>query len=83
MRSAIRAPSASCRADAAQQGIPEAANELHSDVVVMGARGLSALSAGRNNFIGSIAYEVACSSERPVLIVPQTAKSISNGRQHR
>ncbi|PYX90453.1 MAG: hypothetical protein DMG67_12775 [Acidobacteria bacterium] len=66
-----------------EQGIPEAANELHSDVVVMGARGLSALSAGRNNFIGSIAYEVACSSERPVLIVPQTAKSISNGRQHR
>ena len=66
-----------------EQSIPEAANELHSDVVVMGARGLSALSAGRNNFIGSIAYEVACSSERPVLIVPQTAKSISNGRQHR
>ena len=62
-----------------EQGIPEAANELHSDVVVMGARGLSALSAGRNNFIGSIAYEVACSSERPVLIVPQTATRLVFG----
>jgi nucleotide-binding universal stress UspA family protein len=50
--------------------ILQAASELHPEMIVIGARGMSASSRVDERFVGDTAYEVACSSESPVLVVP-------------
>jgi nucleotide-binding universal stress UspA family protein len=50
--------------------IKAAASLYESDVIVLGARGYGALSGLASHFVGGTAYEVACTSECPVLIVP-------------
>jgi nucleotide-binding universal stress UspA family protein len=55
--------------EAAQQ-IVETANELHPEMIVIGARGRGAGSEDDERFVGDTAYAVACSAECPVLIVP-------------
>jgi len=54
-----------------EQGIVETAGQQRADFVVLGARGLGAISAAASHFVGGTAYEVCCSSPCPVLIVPQ------------
>ena len=51
--------------------VVEAAAQLHSDVLIIGARGLGAVSGPASHFLGGTAYAVVCSSPCPVLIVPQ------------
>jgi len=51
--------------------IVEVAVQQQADIVVLGARGVGALSGAAGHFLGGTAYEVACSSKCPVLIVPQ------------
>jgi nucleotide-binding universal stress UspA family protein len=53
------------------QKIVEAAQQQKANIVVIGARGLGALSGPASHFLGGSAYEVACSSQCPVLIVPE------------
>lgn len=55
------------RHDEVAQSILELADELSADVVVMGTRGKSAFAA---LVVGSNAYKVLHSSQRPVLLVP-------------
>jgi nucleotide-binding universal stress UspA family protein len=50
--------------------ILETAATWKADLVVMGARGLGAMSALASHFIGGTAYEVACACSCPTLIVP-------------
>jgi nucleotide-binding universal stress UspA family protein len=50
--------------------IKSAASLYESDVIVLGARGYGALSGLASHFVGGTAYDVACTSECPVLIVP-------------
>lgn len=54
-----------------EKEIVKTAQELNADIVVLGARGMGALSAAASHFLGGTAYEVACSSDCPVLIVPE------------
>ncbi|HTC92276.1 MAG TPA: universal stress protein [Terriglobales bacterium] len=51
------------------QKILETAAELQSEMIIIGARGRGAAPEG--HFVGETAYEVACSSYSPVLIVPE------------
>jgi nucleotide-binding universal stress UspA family protein len=51
--------------------ILEVAAGQQADLVVLGARGLGAVSGFASHFLGGTAYEVVCSSKCPVLIVPQ------------
>lgn len=51
--------------------IIEVASQQAADLVVVGARGLGALSGAASHFVGGTAYEVSCSAQCPVLIVPQ------------
>jgi nucleotide-binding universal stress UspA family protein len=51
--------------------ITEVAVRQQADLVVVGARGLGAISGAASHFIGGTAYEVSCASRCPVLIVPQ------------
>lgn len=51
--------------------ITEEAVQQKADIVVLGARGLGAVSGPASHFLGGTAYEVVCSSPCPVLIVPQ------------
>ncbi len=51
--------------------IVEVAVQQQADIVVLGARGVGVLSGAASHFLGGTAYEVACSSKCPVLIVPQ------------
>ncbi len=51
--------------------IVEAARTRHADLLVLGARGLGAMSAPASHFVGGTAYDVICTSACPVLIVPQ------------
>lgn len=53
------------------QRIVKAAQELKANLVVLGAHALGALSGPASHVIGGAAYEVACSSKCPVLIVPE------------
>ena len=53
------------------QKILETAAELQSDMIVLGARGRGATPEEEDHFAGETAYEVACSSYAPVLIVPE------------
>jgi len=53
------------------QKILETAAELQSDMIVLGARGCGSMPTEESHFIGETAYEVACSSYSPVLIVPE------------
>jgi len=55
--------------------IIEAAMERKTDLVVLGARGLGAVSGPASHFLGGTAYEVCCSSRCPVLIVPQPLRT--------
>ena len=57
------------------QKILETAAELQSDMIVLGARGRGAAPEG--HFVGDTAYEVACSSYSPVLIVPEPGETVS------
>jgi nucleotide-binding universal stress UspA family protein len=50
--------------------IKKAVSLYKAEVIVLGARGFGALSGLASHFVGGTAYEVACSSECPVLIVP-------------
>jgi nucleotide-binding universal stress UspA family protein len=52
--------------------IKEAVSLYKVDLIVLGARGFGALSGLASHFVGGTAYEIACSSECPVLIVPNT-----------
>ena len=54
-----------------EKKIVEVAVQQQADIVVLGARGVGALSGAASHFLGGTAYEVACSSKCPVLIVPQ------------
>lgn len=54
----------------AAHSIAETAAELHPDMIVIGARGVGAKQQADDRFVGRTTYEVACSSEAPVLIVP-------------
>lgn len=51
--------------------IMEAAVQRKADILVLGARGLGAVSGPASHFVGGTAYEVVCSATCPVLIVPQ------------
>lgn len=51
--------------------IIQAAETNHADLLVLGARGLGAVSISASHFLGGTAYDVICSSPCPVLIVPQ------------
>ncbi|HSK44656.1 MAG TPA: universal stress protein, partial [Candidatus Binatia bacterium] len=51
--------------------IAEAAVQQAADLVIVGARGLGAISGAASHFFGGTAYDVSCSSKCPVLIVPQ------------
>lgn len=51
--------------------IVRAAEEHHADLLVLGARGLGAVSISASHFLGGTAYDVVCSATCPVLIVPQ------------
>ena len=53
------------------QKILETAAELQSEMIVLGARGCGATPGEEGHFVGETAYEVACSSYSPVLIVPE------------
>jgi nucleotide-binding universal stress UspA family protein len=53
--------------------IKAAAAQYQSELIVLGARGFGALSGLASHFVGGTAYHVACSSECPVLIVPDAA----------
>jgi nucleotide-binding universal stress UspA family protein len=50
--------------------IKAAAALYGSELIVLGARGYGALSGLASHFVGGTAYEVACTAECPVLIVP-------------
>jgi nucleotide-binding universal stress UspA family protein len=50
--------------------IKAAAALYQSQLIVLGARGYGALSGLASHFVGGTAYEVACTAECPVLIVP-------------
>ena len=50
--------------------IQQAASEHNAQLIVMGARGLGALAGLASHFVGGTAYELACTSTCPVLIVP-------------
>lgn len=54
-----------------QRKIAEVAEQQQADLVIVGARGLGAISAAASHFIGGTAYDVICGSKCPVLIVPQ------------
>jgi nucleotide-binding universal stress UspA family protein len=62
----------------AAQKILETAAELKSDMIVMGAHGRGLTPGNESTFVGETAYEVACSSYCPVLIVPEPMKSNEN-----
>jgi nucleotide-binding universal stress UspA family protein len=49
----------------------EAAAKERADLVVLGARGLGAVSGVASHVLGGTAYEVICAARCPVLIVPQ------------
>jgi len=51
--------------------IIQAAETNHADLLVLGARGLGAVSISASHFLGGTAYDVVCSATCPVLIVPQ------------
>lgn len=51
--------------------ILELAAQKHVDLIVLGARGMGAVSGLTSHFLGGTAYEVASSAGCPVLIVPQ------------
>lgn len=51
--------------------IIQAAEKNHADLLVLGARGLGAVSISASHFLGGTAYDVVCSATCPVLIVPQ------------
>ena len=51
--------------------ITEVAAQQQADLVIVGARGMGAISAAASHFIGGTAYDVICGSKCPVLIVPQ------------
>jgi nucleotide-binding universal stress UspA family protein len=51
--------------------IAELATQHQADLVIVGARGLGAISGAASHFIGGTAYEVSCGSKCPVLVVPQ------------
>lgn len=53
--------------------INQAASEYKAELIVLGARGLGAMSSIASHFAGGTAYEVACSSLCPVLIVPKAS----------
>jgi nucleotide-binding universal stress UspA family protein len=57
------------------QKILETAAELETDMIVLGARGRGAMPGQQGHFVGETAYEVACSSYFPVLIVPEPMAS--------
>jgi len=48
-----------------------AAKAWNADLIVLGARGLGAMSGLASHFVGGTAYQVACSAHCPTLIVPQ------------
>ena len=50
--------------------IAAVAAQQQADLVVVGARGLGAISGPASHFIGGTAYAVSCCSKCPVLIVP-------------
>jgi nucleotide-binding universal stress UspA family protein len=54
--------------------IKAAAAQYQSELIVLGARGFGALSGLASHFVGGTAYHVACSSECPVLIVPDAGQ---------
>ena len=54
----------------AVSSIVQAAHELQPDMIVIGARGFGAKRQADERFVGRTTYEVACSSDCPVLIVP-------------
>jgi nucleotide-binding universal stress UspA family protein len=58
-----------------EQKILETAAELRCDMIIMGARGLGANPHKPGHFVGGTAYEVACSSYCPVLVVPEPVKT--------
>lgn len=51
--------------------ILEFADQLKPDIIVMGARGRGAMAGLTSRFLGGTAYEVACNSTCPLLIVPE------------
>jgi nucleotide-binding universal stress UspA family protein len=51
--------------------IVEVAGLRHADLLVVGARGLGAVSGPASHFLGGTAYDVICSAKCPVLVVPQ------------
>ena len=51
--------------------IIQAAETHHADLLVLGARGVGAVSISASHFLGGTAYDVVCSATCPVLIVPQ------------
>jgi nucleotide-binding universal stress UspA family protein len=51
--------------------ILEAVAQWQADILVLGARGLGAVSGPASHFLGGTAHEAICSSKCPVLIVPQ------------
>jgi len=54
-----------------EEKILKAAARHKADIVVLGARGLGAVSGLASHVLGGTAYKVICSAECPVLIVPQ------------
>lgn len=62
-----------CVVDFGKPGVKivEAASSHHADLLVLGARGLGGISAPASHFLGGTAYDVICSAECPVLVVPQ------------
>lgn len=62
-----------CNVDFGEPGakIVAVAVQQQADLVVVGARGLGAISGAASHFLGGTAYKVSCSSKCPVLIVPQ------------
>lgn len=66
------APQPECivRFGKASEEILQAACDYKSELIVMGARTIKAMSILASHFVDGTAYEVACSSPCPVLIVP-------------
>lgn len=51
--------------------IVETALKRHADIVVLGAHGVGAFSRAASHFLGGTAYQVICSAQCPVMVVPQ------------
>jgi nucleotide-binding universal stress UspA family protein len=75
-RTAQRAPSIGYMVEFgnAAENVVRTATEWQADLIVIGAQGAGAMTALASHFIGGTAYNVACASACPVLIVGENTR---------